>query len=432
MPDLHLATFQCDLTPPLGHPLCGGWIEPVRGVDDPLRGLGVVLLGVGQPIVLCSIDWCGLRNEANEAFRRAIARAVHTTPERVAVQCVHQHNAPFADVGAEQLIQKAPTPGSSLDLKFFQQCVDRVAAAAQDSLKRTQRWTHVGTGHGRVHEVASSRRIVGEDGRVRASRTSATRDPKIRAEPEGLIDPWLKTVSFWNGTTPLVAMSYYATHPMSYYGDGRVSSDFCGLARQKRQDENPSVFQMYFTGCSGNITAGKYNDGNPRNRPILRDKIHDAMVAAWRVTTRVPVKGYTWRVDAVNLPPRNEKNFAEEESRRVLADPKQARARRNNAAFQIAWLERLKRPIDITCLDLGPVQIVHLPGEPFIEYQLFAQGQRKSSIVCVAGYGDGGPGYIPNAAAYLQGGYETTVALVGPRSEQILHQAISRVLRADK
>ena len=35
MAALHLATFTCDVTPPLGHPLCGGWIEPVRGVDDP-------------------------------------------------------------------------------------------------------------------------------------------------------------------------------------------------------------------------------------------------------------------------------------------------------------------------------------------------------------------------------------------------------------
>lgn len=427
MPELHLATFRCDVTPPIGHPLCGGWIEAVRGVDDPLFASGVILLGSGRPVVLCALDWCGLRNEAHEAFRQGLARAAHTAADHVAIQCVHQHNAPFADVGAEQLIQKHPMPATSLDLKYFQQCVDRVGAAAREALKRTRPWTHVGTGQARVHQVASNRRIVGEDGRVRASRTSATRDPKIRAEPEGLIDPWLKTLSFWNGTTPLAALHYYATHPMSYYGDGRVSSDFCGLARARRQAEDASVFQVYFTGCAGNVTAGKYNDGDPKNRPVLRDKVYDAMTAAWKVTSRHPVKGYTWRVEPVHLPPRGEKNFGEEESRRVLADPKQSRARRNNAAFQLAWLERGKRPIDVTGLDLGPVQVLHLPGEPFIEYQLFAQEQKKG-FVCTAGYGDGGPGYIPHAAGYLQGGYETTVALIGPRSEGILHRAMRRVL----
>src|SRR5262249_44590902 len=150
-------------------------------------------------------------------------------------------------------------------------------------------------GHGRVHAVASNRRILGDDGSVRFTRTSATRDPKVRAEPEGLIDPWLRTVSFWNGATPLAALSYYATHPMSYYGDGRVSSDFCGLARKRRQDEEPDVFQIYFTGCAGNITAGKYNDGSHANRRVLRDRIYDAMTAAWRVSTRQAVRDFSWR-----------------------------------------------------------------------------------------------------------------------------------------
>ncbi|HZY86270.1 MAG TPA: hypothetical protein VFE78_15665, partial [Gemmataceae bacterium] len=83
MPALHLAAFRCDVTPPPGHPLCGGWIEPVRAVDDPLRAVGVVLLGPAAPVVLCAVDWCGIRNDAHLAWRRALADAAHTTPERV-------------------------------------------------------------------------------------------------------------------------------------------------------------------------------------------------------------------------------------------------------------------------------------------------------------------------------------------------------------
>ncbi|MCU0872069.1 MAG: hypothetical protein MUE50_06965, partial [Pirellulaceae bacterium] len=40
-----LATFRCDVTPPLGHSCCGGWITPVTAVDDPLEAIGFVLLG---------------------------------------------------------------------------------------------------------------------------------------------------------------------------------------------------------------------------------------------------------------------------------------------------------------------------------------------------------------------------------------------------
>ena len=78
MPAFHLATFTVDVTPPLGHPLCGGWIEPARGVDDPLRALGVVLLGQGKPVVLCVVDWAALRNDAHLAVRQALADAAHT------------------------------------------------------------------------------------------------------------------------------------------------------------------------------------------------------------------------------------------------------------------------------------------------------------------------------------------------------------------
>ena len=428
MPSLHLTTFQSDATPPLGHPLCGGWIEPVRAVDDPLRILGIVLHGAGSPIVLCAVDWCGLRNEANQTWRQALAQAANTTPERVAIHCVHPHNAPFADVEAERLLQSVHG-APSLALAFFGRVVRQSADALQTALKSMVPFTHIGIGQARVEQVASNRRIVGTVGKIRFTRYSATKDAKIRAEPEGLIDPWLKTLSFWQDDKPLAALSYYAVHPMSYYGDGRVTADFCGLARQKRQDKEPTIFQMYFNGCAGNITAGKYNDGSKANRPVLRDRIYTALKAAWMATERHPLTTLEWRVQPIRFAPRREKSFGEEESRRVLGNAQAEKARRGNAAFQLAWLKRLDRPIELTCLDLGKTLVLHLPGEPFIEYQLKAQELRKDAFVCVAGYGDGGPGYIPTDKAYLEGGYEPTVALAAP-SEKRLMEAIARMLKA--
>ena len=42
---------------------------------------------------------------------------------------------------------------------------------------------------------------------------------------------------------PLVSISYYATHPQSYYGEGGVSADFVGMARSLREAELPGVAQ---------------------------------------------------------------------------------------------------------------------------------------------------------------------------------------------
>jgi hypothetical protein len=429
VPALHLASFRSDATPPAGHPLCGGWIEPVRDVDDPLEVLGVVLLGPGAPVVLAAVDWCGLRNEAHQTWRRALAEAAHTVPENVALHCVHPHNAPFADVEAEKILQSVPGAPTSLDLKFFARTVGQSAEALRSSLKATRSFDSVGIGRAKIRQVASNRRVLGPDGKVRYTRTSATKDPAARAEPEGLIDPEMKTLSLWDSDQPVAALHYYATHPMSYYGDGRVSADFCGLARRRRQTDDEKVFQVYFTGCAGNVTAGKYNDGAKENRSVLLDRIYAGMVEAWGNTKRLAVDDWSWRSEPVRLRPRKEAGFGAEESRKVVEDPKATKARRCNAAFQLAWLKRIDRPIDVGALHIGQAAVLHLPGEPFVEYQLKAQEIRRDALVCVAGYGDGGPGYIPTAEAFLQGGYEPTVALGDPSSQAILYQVMEKVLK---
>jgi hypothetical protein len=217
---------------------------------------------------------------------------------------------------------------------------------------------------------------------------------------------------------------------MSYYGDGRVSADFCGLARQKMQDEFPKTFQMYFTGCSGNVTAGKYNDGEKANRVILRDRMVAGMKAAFGATAKHIVNGWSWKFEPMMLTPRREPTFGEEVSTRDLKNDKLGKARRNNCALQLAWLKRIRTPIEISSLAFGQhVQTLHLPGEPFIEYQLAAQAYAGRVPTCVAGYGDGGLGYIPTAAAYLQGGYEPTVALAAPETEEQLLKVIAKLVK---
>ena len=430
MPPLHLATFECDVTPPADHPLCGGWIAPVRGVDDPLKALGVVLLGGDKPVVLCAIDWTGLRNDAFRAWRAALADAAHTTPEHVSLHCVHPHNTPFADLEAQKLIEAAKAP-KSLDVKFFAECVKKSADALKTSLIRAAKFTHIGTGSAEVKEVASNRRVIGPDGKVKYVRTSATTIKEARDAPEGLIDPQLRTLSFWDGDQALAALHFYACHPMSYYGDSRVSADFCGLARERFRAET-KTFQMYFNGCGGNVTAGKYNDGAKENRPVLRDRVHAAMATAWKQTKRIEATEYAWRFEPVKLPPRKEASFGEVESRKVLEDTKATAAKRNNGAFQLAWLKRKGTPIEVNCLDFGGrVLSLFLPAEAFVEYQLAAQKMRTDAVVNVAAYGDDGPGYIPTAKAYLEGGYEPTVALAGPESEDILLAAMRKLLKAE-
>src|SRR5262249_25141507 len=158
---------------------------------------------------------------------------VGATVERVAVQCTHPHDAYFADQDAQELLDDAGVAHEMYDRAFFGTAIERAAAAAREAMGRLEAVTHVGTGQARGEEVASNRRVSGPDGKVRGVRYSACRDPELRAAPEGTIDPFVKSVAFWNGDRLLAALHYYATHPQSHYGKGGVSCDFPGLARDR-------------------------------------------------------------------------------------------------------------------------------------------------------------------------------------------------------
>ena len=93
---IKVATFDIDATPPVGYRLA---YDECKGKWDlGLRAKGIVILGADQPLVLLSVDWIGIGNETHREFRRAIACAAGTIPERVTVHTIHQHDAPAGDM----------------------------------------------------------------------------------------------------------------------------------------------------------------------------------------------------------------------------------------------------------------------------------------------------------------------------------------------
>jgi hypothetical protein len=428
-PPLRIAPFRFDVTPPVGHPLCGGWITPVVDCEDPLEAIGFVLLGAGKPIVVCVVDWTGILNEAHIAWRSALAEAAGTTPDRVAVQCVHQHDAPFVCLHAERLVAAQGDGLRVVDVAFFDQCLDRARAAVKAALPQARPVTHVAHGEARVEKVAGNRRIaLGPDGKLRKQRGSSCQDPELIAMPEGLIDPMLKTVAFYDGAEKLVACHYYATHPMSHYGKGHVSSDFCGLARKRRQKDEPGCARLYFNGAGGNIGAGKYNDGSPEARVQLTQRIYDGIVASERSLQPALIARVSWRTRPI-VPPVNPL-FKEAELRAMLADKKAIPANRIRPAMRLAWMQRVARraPIVLSALRVNAIAMLHLPGESFVEYQLRAQRTNPRLFVATAAYGDGGPWYIPVKEEYPKGGYEISVANCAPAVDNLLTRGMRDVL----
>lgn len=432
---LSVGTFKVDVTPPLGTPLCDALCPPASAVDDPLSARGVVLLPAGQkPIVLVALDWVGVGNDGQDAWKEALAAAAGTTVDRVAVHTLHQHDAPGCDFGADKLASEHGLGGKQFDVAFARDSIARTAAAVKEATAATKPVTHVSQGVGIVEKVASNRRCLGPDGKVKWVRYTACTDPEAIAQPEGIIDPQARAIGFWNGDEPVAVLTYYATHPQSYYGKGRVSADYPGLARSLREEALPGPLHVHFNGAGGNIGAGKYNDGSPEMRPELARRVAAGMKQAWDASAKEPIDESTvidWSTRDVALPPG--KHLDEAELLRVIGDKGATEGERLQAVRHLQFLRECQagRQVSLSRLRIGDVDLLHLPGELFVEYQLAAQQLRPESAVCVAAYGDYGCGYIGLHDSYAQGGYETSpgASRVAPSVEGVLMEGMQELLK---
>ncbi|XZE20482.1 hypothetical protein SH449x_000355 [Pirellulaceae bacterium SH449] len=430
---MHIATFDVDATPPIGSHMA---YDPVRRLDEmTLRCRGIVLLSRQEPIVLCTVDWIGIANEGHEVFRQELASAAGTSPRRVAVHALHQHDAPGCDFTAERLIKEWNISGySRFDGEFHRDVIQRAADAIREAIPKAFPISHYGYGAAVVEQVASNRRVEVKDGKVGRMRGSSSKIPELVALPEGVIDPVVSALVFWNESQPIAVLSAYACHPQSYYRTGIPSPDFPGIARFMRGQDLNSTLHVHFNGAGGNVAAGKYNDGSQPNRMILAQRLYEGMKRAFENAIPIPLNddSIAWNSLSVRLP------LAGHLNQQDLITRLQATPARGYISFadQLAWCQRVEagHTIDVTCLKVGSVRMLHMPGELFVEYQLAAKRMRPDLHVMMAAYGDYGPGYIGTAVSYEEGGYETqpTSSNVAPESEQILLDAIENLLqRAD-
>jgi hypothetical protein len=407
--DFKLATFSSDATPPIGHMLLTGHCKNVESIEAPLEVRGFVLLPPNEkPVVFCSVDWADIRNDAYIRWCNVLAEAAGTDPSRIMLCEVHQHDTPLADLEAQHILERFHSPYRMLDLDWHERVVQSVAAAIRKSLANPQTITHIGFGRGEVRKIASNRRYILPDGTPSYNRMSSCKDSIAQNAPEGDIDPFLRTLSFWNGGKAVCALSIYSTHPMSYYATGKADPDFPGLARTRRQADDTGIFQIYASGAAGNITAGKYNDGSHENRPVLADRLYQGMIEAWKNTIKQPLTSVTFRAAAVRFEPRQSKSYTREDLEKTLSIEGDA-MKHTAAALGLSWLERVEKDggsaiIEFPLVDLnnGQVNLLVLPAEIYIEYQLYAQKVNPASFVMTAGFGESAPGYIPIERAWSE------------------------------
>lgn len=423
--ELKIVTFNVNATPPVGSRLA--YDPMINSSDLSLRAKGIILIGAGKPIVMCAIDWIGIANESQDLFKMSLAETVGTIPERVVVHTVHQHDAPISDLTAEKILTEHKIPLGAFESSFIKTLIRDIQCSIRSSLPNAECVTDIGVGKAPVYKVASNRRVNKQNGKIVSMRGSSSKDMALRNLPEGLIDPDVSLLSFWNNDKPLAILSFYATHPQSYYLTKIADPDFPGIARFLRQLAVPDALHVHFTGAAGNIAAGKYNDGSHQARFVLAERMADGMKRAWENTEKykVDAKNIYWTTEPLFLPYNPDVAKIEDQI------SKMSERHLSNNLGRLGWYKRRLegKCIEAACLAINDARILFMPGELFVEYQLAAKSMAPNKFVAMAAYGDYGPFYIGTQEAYGEGGYEIESSPVTVESEKYILDAVRTLLK---
>lgn len=421
---MKIATFQVDVTPPAGAQLA---YAINREQDTPIFVRGLILEDDATRVVWVACDFIYLWGDAWTHWRDQIAAAAATPTEQVFLHAVHQHDSVRIAPGMNPFLK--PHGRVAVDETYCAESLAKVVGGISSALQRGLRSAPtILTAEQRLHGLASNRRLLGPDGKWEASRTSMCGDPALRARPVGVIDPLLRTIAFAGPRGEiLAALHFYATHPMAAYGRGMVSQDVPGVALDYA-GRHSDGFHLYFTGCAGNVTFGKYFLGDKEeSMRRLGERLGRGMTSNMeRLVEREPGRlrlaqsafPFPFHPEIATMA--GQENQPREEPVKPVTIAKWLLARERDQ-WETYTLRRLS---------MGPeVHLLSLHGEVCVEYQLYAQSLIPERFLACAAYGNCLYHYLPTAEMFGEGGYEPNTSVASPEIEQRLKTALRELLR---
>ena len=417
--NLGIVTFKVDVTPPIGDPLA---YVPNNQVDTPIYVSGIVLDDGQTRVAWVSCDFIGIYGESYVAWNEMIAKHAGTTVENVFLHSVHQHDS--IKWAPEYNPQEGEEGAIVVNPEYCAKVLKDVSEAITKAV--SGRWHSVGrllTGETRVGGLAANRRLVDENGQFAHTRYSGRNPQELQAWPVGKIDPILRTVCFENTEgRRIVALHFYATHPMAAYRRNMVGADVPGRAlRHVEENDNSVALNIYFTGCGGDVTFGKYNlTGDALSIEQLGKRLGDGILRNLQRLEEQPIGPLVVKRVAFEVP------FNPSIKPTSAYEGQDAQWRR----YQLATMERW-RQCCVARMSLGPR--VHFLSfelcEVFVDYQIYAQSLIPEHFLATAAYGNGFYQYIPTRAAFEEnGGYETGdgACIVTAEIDEVLRDALRR------
>lgn len=439
---LKIAPFLIDVTPPVGFNLSYGINQKVH---SPIYIRGVAVDDGTTKAALAACDFLFVAGSALETWKKTIADAIGTLPENVFPHSVHQHDSVLAYPELNALVRKHLKQDFFAD-DYFEKVTEDLKTAVRKAVKTWKTVKNIAVSEERLQGLASNRRLLGPDGKIKAMRWSGA-DEKLQKYPVGLIDPFLRTVAFLGDNDKvLTALHYYTTHPQSIVRR-MVTSDVPGAALEYvRKNSDSAAHHIYFTGCGANITFGKYNLADQKKNPPderikkLGEKLGRGIVSNLKRLEKKPLSSISIKHSSFAIPLSSAVSKPDIKSleANIVKKLKDAEKESLNPmtvvwpyGFYIALRKNWKKLSNprLSLLSIGDdINIMSLPAETVVDYQLYAQSLIPEKFLACAAYGEAAYMYIPTGIMYKEGGYEPSASVTTKAVEKRYKTAIKKLI----
>lgn len=391
-----------NITPPVGVDLSGYAGRPglSTGIHDDLYARALVLEEDSTQAAILSLDLLALTAEQVDCIRGRASKLCNVPAENILIGCSHTHAGP-----ATVPLRHCGTPDLGYVERLIALAAETIAQAASGMLP-----VSVSAGSASC-DLGMNRRLRTDDGKVR-----------LAPNPEGPVDPEVSVIFFKFKDSTAIIFNY-ACHGVCLGADNRlISADWMGAAAARIEQElgGPALFLQ---GCAGNINPRLR--GSPKEMVKAGEMVARAVLAASEhalplANIRIRMVNRRFTLPLQPLPERDELKAMEvqlsQSATQAEAEGKLAREIAILLA-ELDWCREAFRTagkipedleMEIQVIGIGLVQIVAIPGEPFVEIgkQIKSSGKK----IMVAGCANGNIGYIPTTAAFSEGGYEVDSA----------------------
>ncbi len=417
---LHVGYAEVNITPELGHTMPGYFSERrATGVLDPLLSKALVLTKGETTLAIVALDLIGVKRPVVLDIKSKVHESTKIPIDHIFVHATHTHTGVTVSEIADAL------PG-------------QVAESVLQAIKNQEVEHKVTLGKSEERSIAFIRRYLMKDGSIRTN--PGRGNPNI-VHPIGDIDPNVHVMTFNSAKSMIVS---YGLH-LDCIGGTQFSADYPYHMTEAIKEELGKEWNVVFlNACSGNVNHIDVNNPDQRSgykesRRIGRQLAKSAL-KAYQSAAKINIDQLAGTCKTVHSPIRSvPKELYQWAKLQMENNPAEASKRRFNepTPYRIIDLAEKKAEnhrADITVFRIGPVGLVGLPGEVFVENARDIKAHSLLDPTLVIGITGGYMGYIPHPRGYDEGGYEATYgsARYSPETPILWNDTASQLILALK